>query len=478
MPVNNNLGWNSQQVLQDVLSDPNLVFCAPLNEQSGTFYDRCLATQATGTASGAVGYSRPIKTYSTGRYVIEASNQYFSQPSSAATVMGDIDFTIAIWANKLVDTAGGYPGVIAKNDGSGLEYEIYWDAGEHPTFYVRSYPTGATSATVGTPNALSLGSWHLIIAWHDSVNNTLNIQADNGTVGTAAWSSGVYAGTSEFWLGRQTNQNLTGYLGPAMVWKRVLTSAERAALYRGQGWGYSYSQMAYAQPTLVNGLTSWWDMTEASGNAVASVGANLTQVNSPTTSPGVILPDPYDAYGVHFDGAVGTYINFGNLSALNFDARSPFSLLVVGNEWASPASEWTLFSKCANNISGWKLDLLPGPAPAIFFFNSNTGSIFVNCQASTTVTNGTPFMLGSAWNGALAANTDIQLFLNGTECSYGTRSVTTTGAIAMANGWDVNIGRMASNGGYWPSDVGLVAVFNAQKTAADFRRWATLGGFR
>ena len=198
MPVNNNLGWNSQQVLQDVLSDPNLVFCAPLNEQSGTFYDRCLATQATGTASGAVGYSRPIKTYSTGRYVIEASNQYFSQPSSAATVMGDIDFTIAIWANKLVDTAGGYPGVIAKNDGSGLEYEIYWDAGEHPTFYVRSYPTGATSATVGTPNALSLGSWHLIIAWHDSVNNTLNIQADNGTVGTAAWSSGVYAGTSEF----------------------------------------------------------------------------------------------------------------------------------------------------------------------------------------------------------------------------------------------------------------------------------------
>ena len=42
-------------------------------------------------------------------------------------------------------------------------------------------------------------------------------------------------------------------------------------------------------------------MTDASGNATASVGANLTAFNTPTTGAGVIIPDPYDLIGIDLD---------------------------------------------------------------------------------------------------------------------------------------------------------------------------------
>ena len=88
MPLTNTLGWNSQQLLQDMLADPNLVFAMPLNEVSGTVYDRCLAGQLTGTPNSyypaSALYGRPIKSYSTGR-LLNGSNQYFNQASSAAT---------------------------------------------------------------------------------------------------------------------------------------------------------------------------------------------------------------------------------------------------------------------------------------------------------------------------------------------------------------------------------------------------------
>ena len=78
MPLTNTLGWNSQQLLQDMLADPNLVFAMPLNEVSNTVYDRCLAGQLTGSYTPTFGaasqYGRPIKSYSTGRLLNGSSS--------------------------------------------------------------------------------------------------------------------------------------------------------------------------------------------------------------------------------------------------------------------------------------------------------------------------------------------------------------------------------------------------------------------
>src|SRR6185436_11421178 len=61
-----------------------------------------------------------------------------------------------------------------------------------------TYLPGIITSTVGSP---ATGIWYYIVAWHDSVNNTLNLQINNGAVDSRSYSSGVYNGTAVFSLG-------------------------------------------------------------------------------------------------------------------------------------------------------------------------------------------------------------------------------------------------------------------------------------
>ena len=479
MPLTNTLGWNSQQLLQDILPDPNLVMAMPLNELSGTTYDRCLLNQLTGTPNGSLSYSRPINTYSTGRLLTRTSSQYFTIADNPALSMGDIDFTIVAWVYISSYTSGEYPAITAKWDSGGnLEYLLAINGGSQWPFFSVS-PNGTASTTVDWGAAMSAGAWHMVTAKHDSVNNIISIQVDLGTAVTTSHSTGVYDGTSTFKVGYTptTGNYLNGGVAPIGVWKRCLSTSEITALYRGGNWGASYSQLAGLSSTLTQGCVAYWNMTESSGNAADSAGSNtLTAMNTPTTLFGVVLPEPYDAYGMYFPGLTSSYISLGNTSALGFTQTTPFSILAVTTQTADVSA--TIINKFyASGDNGWLLQLLSGGnlGKTWFVLKEKTGSQ-ITVLGSTSRSLGTSYMVGVSYDGS-NLNTGLVCYNNGTS-DVGAQAGGPLGPVPT-NSRAACIGVLDSgNSSPFQGGIGLVAVFNSAKTAIDFRRWATLGGFR
>jgi hypothetical protein len=480
MPLTNTLGWNSQQLLQDMLADPNLVFAMPLNEVSGTVYDRCLAGQLTGTPNSyypaSALYGRPIKSYSTGR-LLNGSNQYFNQASAAATnQMGNFSFTFAVWFNKSTISTGNNDGIFAKDNNTGTqrEYRLYFNdnfgSSGYLTFGVSQNGTSYTEVTdytIGNLPQGAQGTWHLAVCWYDYTANTIYIQTDNQTAQSQGGFTNVFSGTlSPFEIGRQQLTYFPGTIGPMGIWKRTLTAAERTALFRGNSWGWSYSQLQQAQSSLTKGLVEWWDMTDASGNATASVGANLTAFNTPTTGAGVIIPDPYDLIGIDLDSN-GIYLGTNSASGLlNFDWFSPFSGYTEINPLGTTLNQYIL-SKGFSGSVGWFWWLNSFGQPEVVMQSSAST---IKRTSTTVVTAGTAYNLGFSYDGSGTPG-GITLYRNGA-VDTSTTTGTSLGSRTIQNATQVWIGYAAV------ADIGLTTVFNSAKTAIDFRRWATEGGFR
>jgi hypothetical protein len=187
-------------------------------------------------------------------------NQYFSSADNAGLSTGDIDFTFACWVN--VESLPSFPVIAGKGWGSpgssDREWVLYLDSGNgnKPTFAVAS--AGGSETGVVWGSALSVGSWYYIVCWHDSVNNTINIQVNGGTPVSLSYSSGVGGGALDFTLGASPSQTLywDGLICEVGFWKRVLTSGERTQLYNANfGWRYEYFNGF--TPDLVPGLRAW-----------------------------------------------------------------------------------------------------------------------------------------------------------------------------------------------------------------------------
>lgn len=197
--------------------------------------------------------SNPGLVYATARQYTRANSEYHMRPGDDALLSaGDVDFTIASWA--YADTlapAGGFQTIAAKtNFVADTDYGLYYrGASARFRFLVRAGGVDGTvdANTLGLP---IINTWYLLVVWHDSVANTINIQANNGGVDSVAWATGatdtaipfrigaITAGTAYHWDGR---------IGPTMFWKSaaggggVLTAAQRTALYNG-GAGLTYAQ--------------------------------------------------------------------------------------------------------------------------------------------------------------------------------------------------------------------------------------------
>ena len=121
------------------------------------------------------------------------------------------------------------------------EYGIVWSqALDRYTWTVRDGTNAVGTATANTLGAPVLATWYLIVAWHDSVANTVSIQVNNGGVDAAA-TTGLPVDTAAPF---RISSHLVGYdwdgrIGPTMFWKSaagaggVLTAAQRTALWNG-----------------------------------------------------------------------------------------------------------------------------------------------------------------------------------------------------------------------------------------------------
>lgn len=215
-----------------------------------------------------------------------ANSEYLSHASNTDLQTGDVDFTFAFWV--LLDSLTGDRQFVSKDTNTGREYTVQYRAGTgfRGTVFMGGVDKIATASFTPTVTA-----WYLVCFWHDATANTVNISVNNGATNSTATGGALDAATAtEFNLGRRPYPGFQEYLSGRMqnvgFWKRVLTGAERTALYNG-GAGVNYSALSAGDKT---SMVSWWALDEQSGSRADSHGSNtLTDNNTVTVAAGNVL---------------------------------------------------------------------------------------------------------------------------------------------------------------------------------------------
>ena len=176
---------------------------------------------------------------------VAASSQYLSVASNSAIQVGDFDFTIAGWVNLTTLPVVGAC-LWSKAATSNIAFVCDFNGATRFRFYVTAdgaTPAIATANNFGLP---SIATWYFVLAYHDSVNNVIGIQVNNGTADTTAHSAGVFVGTAALRIGARgsggaQDEYMNGLVDEVGFWKRLLTSDEKAQIYNsGNGTTYPF----------------------------------------------------------------------------------------------------------------------------------------------------------------------------------------------------------------------------------------------
>lgn len=170
-----------------------------LDEASGTragvngntLTDNNTVTQAAGKMGNAAQFTA-------------VNTEYLSVADNAALSTGDVDFWMGCWV--YFDSTGAYLDLISKDTSGQRELGLFFDLVATQLAFV-VFPDGVNgiqvnASTLGTP---SLTTWYFVLAWHDSVNNTINIKVNNGATDATSHSTGVRDGMAPFTLGARSD---------------------------------------------------------------------------------------------------------------------------------------------------------------------------------------------------------------------------------------------------------------------------------
>lgn len=212
----------------------NLIAFWRLDEASGTREDNFGSNDLTdvNTVTQAVGQVGDAAQFT------NANSETLTIADNSDLSTGDIDFSLSVWVR--LDNKDTSQFIIGKWAGVGdnREYFIWFNVSTSRFEFIVS-PDG-TDPGSGTATADNLGSpavatFYHIIAWHDSVANTVNIVVDDGSVDSTSFSGGPTNLGSAFRIGAFGDDFsfLDGRVDAAGFWKKVLSSAERTELNNG-----------------------------------------------------------------------------------------------------------------------------------------------------------------------------------------------------------------------------------------------------
>lgn len=238
----------------------NLISYWSLEEASGS--------RADATATGNTLTDNFTVTQQTGKIancaqLTAANSEYLSRADNASLSTGNIDFSVAAWVylDSIVNGTIASKWVITGNQ---REYLLFYNNTDHAPNNRFSLLVSATgTSTIGIVDATSFGAastatWYFVVAWHDSVADTINICVNDGTVNSVAHTTGVFDGTGAFDIGRIANLYFwNGRIDEVAFAKRVWTAAEITWMYNG-GAGRSYADWlafdaAVGHPTMRRG---------------------------------------------------------------------------------------------------------------------------------------------------------------------------------------------------------------------------------
>ncbi|MDO8487707.1 MAG: DUF2341 domain-containing protein [bacterium] len=237
----------------------------------------------------------------------EADNsEYLSITDNANLSAGDVDFTISAWVNLESTTDDRHIAVKGTaNTAAGLEYRLRYDTDVSTFRFLISDGTNVPqvhSANLGTP---STGTWYFILAWHDSVNNLIYIQVNDGPVNSASATGGSQDTSGSFRIGASIDaspaQFMDGKIDDFRFYKKLLSIQERSRLY---DWG--------------PGPVGYWKMDENTGtsttNDSSTSGDAMTMTSMEETD---WAPGKYGS-ALDFDGSA-EYLNHAD-DLLAFDS--------------------------------------------------------------------------------------------------------------------------------------------------------------
>ncbi len=212
----------------------NLIAYWRLNEASGTRVDgfgtnNLSSVNGVGTAGGKVNNAANFNV---------SSSQYLSIPDNANLSVGNQDFTIAVWVRPASKPSQAFIAAHTLNAGNQRSWNIdYLSSVDRFRFVVSSDGTSSGFRVIQADSAgsPSVNTWYLIIVWHDSNADTINIQVNNGSIDSASHSTGVFNSNASWTMGTRGDifDFWDGRIDEVGFWKKVLTSQERLDLWNG-----------------------------------------------------------------------------------------------------------------------------------------------------------------------------------------------------------------------------------------------------
>lgn len=184
----------------------------------------------TASASGKI---------SNGAQFVAANTEYLYINDNATLSVGlGLDFTVAAWFKPTTNPSGQ---AIAGKYGSGTN-EYLLNVQNQDAVFTGS--NGGAPVSAHTIGGVVAGSWYWLLGEYDATAELLKISINNGTPATATLANGIQNGTSPFAIGAfgvgvYLSYYVNGIVDEVGVWKRLLTTAEKASLYNG-GAGLSY----------------------------------------------------------------------------------------------------------------------------------------------------------------------------------------------------------------------------------------------
>jgi hypothetical protein len=364
----------------------------------------------------------------TAALTVAGSSQELHIASNTTLQVGDLDFWWAGWV-KLTNKTGNQ-GLWGKWLSPSKEFQLYYFNGsDRFDFYVSSDGTSDSqhvpANTFGSPSA---GTWYFIMVYHDSVTNTIGISVNGGAFDTAAIATGVFVGTTTFYIGADAGGSYASAAFDSVVFGKspptgiaALRITIRDTLYNS-GSGALYSSYE-------GNIASWGIISTWTFDSQNYIGQDWTGTNALTNNGAA-----YTTGKVAVDAGGGLYVD-RFISAGSFALNS--TLAVAGTTTFTGVVTMTagLTANITGNLIGTvsTLTTYTGNTPQTgdSFALANGASGFAAIKAETAEIDA----VTDQFRFTIANQVDANAVAGGTTAaqvwSYATRALTASGLDAI-----------------------------------------------
>ena len=217
------------------------------------------AIDSTSNGNDLTETSGTIASSDGGRLLVAADTEYFVIADNASLSFADEAFTVGCWVKLTSQTADRK--LLSKyNYGAGRrEYELEYDNGtDRYRWRVAENGTTGHDLAANDYGAVPATTKAFVLAWHDPVANTINIQINNGTVTSAAHTTGCNDNSSPFAIGVDFNGATPNGYGDQIQWSTfvyagVMTTDERTWMYNA-GVPRKWNEIGLSGIKTINGV--------------------------------------------------------------------------------------------------------------------------------------------------------------------------------------------------------------------------------